>query len=189
MQIDAHQHFWRVARGDYGWLTPQLGALYRDFGPDDLGPLLRACGISRTILVQAAPTIAETEFLLELAARTPFVAGVIGWVRRKKPILWSEPRPEYVPAHWSYEDAKAGLDAAGRLIDVSLAERRNLVMRNPASGSNYETSRTLVCAYQMILPGEKAPSHRHSSHALRVIIDAPKSRPPGFFDQPANVKI
>ena len=54
-----------------------------------------------------------------------------GWVPRKKPILWSEPRPEFVPAHWTYEDAKAGLDAAGRLIDVSLAERRNLVMRNP----------------------------------------------------------
>ena len=76
-----------------------------------------------------------------------------------------------MPAHWSYEDAKAGLDAAGRLIDVSLAERRNLVMRNPAPGANFETTRTLVCAYQMILPGEKAPSHRHSSHALRVIID------------------
>ena len=54
----------------------------------------------------------------------------------------------------------------------SLAERRNLVMRNPAPGANFETSRTLVCAYQMILPGEHAPSHRHSSHALRVIIDS-----------------
>jgi gentisate 1,2-dioxygenase len=94
-----------------------------------------------------------------------------GWVPRKKPILWSEPRPDFWPAHWTYEDAKAGLDAAGRLIDVSLAERRNLVMRNPAPGTNFETTRTLVCAYQMILPGEIAPSHRHSSHALRVIID------------------
>ena len=44
-------------------------------------------------------------------------------------------------------------------------------MRNPAPGTNFETTRTLVCAYQMILPGEIAPSHRHSSHALRVIID------------------
>jgi len=94
-----------------------------------------------------------------------------GWVPRKKPILWSEPRPDFWPAHWTYEDAKAGLDVAGRLIDVSLAERRNLVMRNPAPGTNFETTRTLVCAYQMILPGEIAPSHRHSSHALRVIID------------------
>ena len=94
-----------------------------------------------------------------------------GWVARTTPILWSEPQPKFSPAHWSYEDAKAGLDAAGRLIDVSLAERRNLVMRNPAPGINFETTRTLVCAYQMILPGEVAPSHRHSSHALRVIID------------------
>jgi hypothetical protein len=76
-----------------------------------------------------------------------------------------------LPAHWSYTDAKAGLDAAGRLIDVTLAERRNLVMRNPAPIAEFETSRTLVAAYQMILPGEHAPSHRHSSHALRVIID------------------
>ena len=37
--IDAHQHFWRLDRADYGWLTPALGALYRDFGPDDLAPL------------------------------------------------------------------------------------------------------------------------------------------------------
>jgi gentisate 1,2-dioxygenase len=44
-------------------------------------------------------------------------------------------------------------------------------MRNPAPGTNFETTRTLVCAYQAILPGEHAPSHRHSSHALRVIID------------------
>ena len=67
---------------------------------------------------------------------------------------------------------RPALDAAGRLIDVSLAERRNLVMRNPTPGATFETSRTLVCAYQMILPGEHAPSHRHSSHALRVIIDS-----------------
>jgi gentisate 1,2-dioxygenase len=44
-------------------------------------------------------------------------------------------------------------------------------MRNPFPGNNFSTARTLVCAYQMILPGEVAPSHRHSSHALRVIID------------------
>ena len=45
------------------------------------------------------------------------------------------------------------------------------MLRNAAPGTNFETTRTLVCAYQMILPGEIAPSHRHSSHALRVIID------------------
>jgi L-fuconolactonase len=78
-RIDAHQHFWQIARGDYGWLTPALGSIHRDFGPDDLAPLLAHHGIVRSILVQAAPTEAETRFLLEIAAETPFVAGVIGW--------------------------------------------------------------------------------------------------------------
>jgi L-fuconolactonase len=79
MRIDAHQHFWSLSRGDYGWLTPALGEIHRDFGPDDLRPLLAAHAIDRTILVQAAPTEAETRFLLGGAARTDFVAGVVGW--------------------------------------------------------------------------------------------------------------
>lgn len=79
MRIDAHQHFWSLARGDYGWLTPALGVIHRDFGPDDLEPLLARHGICRTILVQAAPTEAETAYLLDLAASSPFVAGVVGW--------------------------------------------------------------------------------------------------------------
>jgi L-fuconolactonase len=77
--IDAHQHFWRIARGDYGWLTPALGAIYRDFMPDDLAPMLARHGITGTILVQAAPTVAETRFMLEIARDTPFVKGVVGW--------------------------------------------------------------------------------------------------------------
>lgn len=80
MRIDAHQHFWSLARGDYGWLTPALGPIHRDFGPADLAPLLAQHGIERTVLVQAAPTQAETAFLLDIAASTPFVAGVVGWV-------------------------------------------------------------------------------------------------------------
>lgn len=79
MRIDAHQHFWSLARGDYGWLTPALRPIYRDFGPADLAPLLAEHCIERTILVQAAPTEAETAYLLDIAARTPFVAGVVGW--------------------------------------------------------------------------------------------------------------
>jgi L-fuconolactonase len=78
-RIDAHQHFWHIARGDYSWLTPALGAIYRDFNPEDLAPHLAAHGIAATILVQAAPTHAETAFLLDLADKTAFVAGVVGW--------------------------------------------------------------------------------------------------------------
>ena len=79
MIIDAHQHFWQLSRDDYGWLTPDLEPLFRDFMPDDLAPHLRQHGIEGTILVQAAPTLAETEFLLDMADKTPFVFGVVGW--------------------------------------------------------------------------------------------------------------
>jgi gentisate 1,2-dioxygenase len=127
--------------------------------------------MSAVAAVAERSSVSDIPTLDALYAEAARVNLTPGWVPRKKPILWAEPKSEYVPAHWRWQDAKAGLDAAGRLIDVSLAERRNLVMRNPAPGANFETTRTLVCAYQMILPGEKAPSHRHSSHALRVIID------------------
>jgi len=79
MRIDAHQHFWQLARGDYGWLTADLAPIHRDFGPADLAPLLRAANIDRSILVQAAPTMAETDFLLGIAAVSQSVAGVVGW--------------------------------------------------------------------------------------------------------------
>jgi L-fuconolactonase len=84
-RIDAHQHFWHIARGDYAWLTPALGAIYRDFNPEDLAPHLAAHGIAATILVQAAPTHAETAFLLDLADKTAFVAGVVGWTEFAAP--------------------------------------------------------------------------------------------------------
>ncbi|NBB15446.1 amidohydrolase family protein [Caulobacter sp. SLTY] len=85
MRIDAHQHFWRLLRGDYGWLTESFGPIYRDFLPEDLRPLIAAEGISRTVLVQAAPSIAETDFLLDLAEREPLVAGVVGWTDLEAP--------------------------------------------------------------------------------------------------------
>lgn len=85
MRIDAHHHFWRPARGDYGWLERAPAAIVRDFMPDDLAPHLAAGAIDRTILVQAAPSEAETDFLLELAAQTGFVAGVVGWIDFEAP--------------------------------------------------------------------------------------------------------
>jgi gentisate 1,2-dioxygenase len=95
-----------------------------------------------------------------------------GWVKRPVPILRREPHSAFVPAHWKYAEAKAAMDAAGRLIGTDLAERRNFVMRNPIPGNDYATLRTLVSAYQTILPGETARSHRHAPHAFRVILDA-----------------
>jgi L-fuconolactonase len=77
--IDAHQQFWDPARGDYGWLKPDM-PIHRLYGPDDLAPLLQTAGVDASIIVQAAPTAAETDYMLGLARRTPWVLGVVGWI-------------------------------------------------------------------------------------------------------------
>ena len=79
MKVDAHHHLWRLGRGDYRWLTPDLAPLYRDFMPVDLSPELAASDVVATVLVQAAPTVAETLFLLGVAAQWPVCRGVVGW--------------------------------------------------------------------------------------------------------------
>jgi gentisate 1,2-dioxygenase len=114
--------------------------------------------------IRALPTL---EALYRELDRMDFVPG---WVEQNG--IRGVAKGPSRPARWSYDTAKAAMDAAGRLINTELAERRNLVMRNP-NGSF--PSRTLVSAYQMILPGEKARSHRHAAHALRVIIDAKRA--------------
>jgi gentisate 1,2-dioxygenase len=116
--------------------------------------------------------INKVSTLQELYRELDGMAMTPGWIPRQQPILWREPNTAFRPTHWKYSEVKPALDAAGRLIDTKLAERRNLAMRNPADPDGIATTRTLVSAYQMILPGEKARSHRHAPHALRVIIDA-----------------
>ena len=79
--VDAHHHVWTLARGDYGWLTPDLAPIYRDYSLKDLAPQLASAGVTSTVLVQAAPTVAETKFLLDVAQRSDgVVKGVVGWV-------------------------------------------------------------------------------------------------------------
>ena len=80
MKVDAHQHFWDPASADYPWLTDEVASLRRRFGPDDLAPLLVENGVAGTILVQARHSLDETRALLELAAATSFVLGVVGWL-------------------------------------------------------------------------------------------------------------
>lgn len=80
MLIDAHFHSWQLSRNDYGWLTPDMGVIYRDVTVADWQKLAAPSGIKGGILVQAAPTVAETMHLLALADVNPAVLGVVGWV-------------------------------------------------------------------------------------------------------------
>lgn len=80
MVIDAHQHFLYPRRFSYPWLEAEaLSPLRREFTPEDLRPLLAACGVERTVLVQTHSSLEETRFFLEIAAQCGFVAGVVGW--------------------------------------------------------------------------------------------------------------
>jgi L-fuconolactonase len=79
MIVDAHQHFWDPARGDYGWLKPD-NPIHRVFSPADLRPLLAETGVNATILVQAAPTPEETDYMLSIARDMSWVLGVVGWI-------------------------------------------------------------------------------------------------------------
>lgn len=80
MRIDAHQHYWNPARGDYSWMPADHAVLTKPYFPKDLEPLLLDARIERTVVVQAAPTIEETEYMLGIADASSSVAGVVGWV-------------------------------------------------------------------------------------------------------------
>lgn len=79
--IDAHHHLWDRSRFAQPWIDPAtMGAIDHDFGLPDLEPLARAAGVGGTVLVHALPSIGETVYLLELAAGSDLIQGVVGWV-------------------------------------------------------------------------------------------------------------
>lgn len=85
MKIDAHHHLWQPARGDYDWMPKDNTILNRAYAPQDVLPLLDAAGIDGTVLVQAAASVEETEYMLGLADATPQIKGVVGWVNFEDP--------------------------------------------------------------------------------------------------------
>lgn len=80
MRIDAHQHFWKLSKNLNDWPTPDFKTIYRDFTPEDLEKCLKKHSIQKTVAVQAAPLVEETEFLLDLADQHDFIGGVVGWI-------------------------------------------------------------------------------------------------------------
>ena len=79
-RIDAHQHFWCYRPETHAWITEAMPQLKRDFLPADLQPLLAAAGFDGSVAVQAQQSVAETEWLLQLAEQHAFIRGVVGWV-------------------------------------------------------------------------------------------------------------
>lgn len=85
MIIDSHQHLWTPSRGDYDWMPKGDPILDRVYRPADLAPILQANGVSATVIVQAAATVHETEYMLGMADGSDFIRGVVGWVDFENP--------------------------------------------------------------------------------------------------------
>lgn len=106
----------------------------------------------------------------ELNARALEIEMRPGWDKVERS-LWPNPPENFRPAHWSWADAKSMIEASAGLISADQTDRRNLFMVNPVEDNDYATLRTLVCAYQGIGPGDRAPSHRHTPNALRLVLE------------------
>jgi len=85
MHIDAHQHFWNYDPREYQWIDETMTPLRRDFLPPDLQDELEREGFQGSVAVQVRQTLQETRWLLELAAQSPFILGVVGWVELRSP--------------------------------------------------------------------------------------------------------
>jgi L-fuconolactonase len=84
-RVDSHHHVWDLAVRDQPWITDAMAPIRRSFGVDDLVPAATIAGITATVVVQTVADRTETEDLLDLAARSPLVAGVVGWVDLESP--------------------------------------------------------------------------------------------------------
>lgn len=134
--IDSHHHFWTIGNRDYPWMAG-LDSITRDFGPDDLQPLLDDNGIDATVLIQTVSEVAETREFLLTAAEIDYIAGVVGWVDLAEPGVAAtladlksqhggsflvgirhQIHDEGDPAWFRREDARRGLKA---ILDAGLA--------------------------------------------------------------------
>ena len=112
---------------------------------------------------------------MNIDARSPYYSDLgrlsfsPGWAR-PEPSMWALPKPKFRPAMWRFAAAKEALDQSGALVPAEQTERRNLIMVNPIEGNLYATTRHLVAAYQCVLPGDTARTHRHSAAALRLVL-------------------
>lgn len=80
MLLDAHHHFWKYNEDEYGWINDEMKVIRRSFLPEELEAEMEKCDVGGVVTVQARQSLAETEWLLELADEHDFIKGVVGWV-------------------------------------------------------------------------------------------------------------
>ena len=85
MTIDSHQHFWQYNPIKHSWIDENMTVIRRDFLPAELKPVFDVNGVDGCVAVQADQTLAETDFLLDLAHGNDFIKGVVGWADLRSP--------------------------------------------------------------------------------------------------------
>jgi L-fuconolactonase len=86
-RIDAHHHFWRYDPVEYSWISDDMSAIRRSFGPADLAAEQKRAGLDGAVSVQARQSLEETWQLLTYADQNDFIKGVVGWVPLTSPDL------------------------------------------------------------------------------------------------------
>jgi len=80
MRVDAHHHFWKYDPIEYAWIGGKMKVIRRDFLAKDLEAEAKRAGVEGAVSVQARETLEETAFLLDIAAQSKIIWGVVGWV-------------------------------------------------------------------------------------------------------------
>jgi L-fuconolactonase len=154
MRVDAHHHLWKYDPVEYGWIDGSMAVLQRDFLPGDLEREAAAARVDATVAVQARQTLEETDWLLDIAAKSTLIRGVVGWApiassgfARELDRLLAQPllkglrhvvqgEPEGFLDGKSFNDGIALLRQTGLVYDVlifarQLAEAVRFVDRHP----------------------------------------------------------
>jgi gentisate 1,2-dioxygenase len=138
----------------------------RDFCPED----------TMSIAVQTAdPKTADPKHNVQ-AARQAYYDRISKhdmaplW-EKLRDLVSNEPKTQCAPAIWRFKDVKAMVMEASELISAQEAERRVLVLENPALRGQSRITHSLYAGLQLIMPGEIAPAHRHTASAIRFILE------------------
>lgn len=94
------------------------------------------------------------------------------WPNLRNLLPSGKPDPTTLAHHWPYADLRPLLIRAGELTPVEKAERRVLVLSDPGRGVGaMQATATLYAGLQLLLPGEIAPTHRHTPSAARIMVE------------------
>jgi len=107
------------------------------------------------------------EFLDQLSGHD--VAPI--WPAMRNILPYGRPIRHTVPHLWRYRELRPLLMQAGELTPVEKAERRVLMLSNPGLGGQPFATASIFFGLQLLLPGEVAPSHKHSVGAVRLIVE------------------